>query len=55
MDAEPNRRRAVRGRTPAAEVSRRDAETGELLEILGLADQLNKPIPPAAEEQEAEA
>ncbi len=45
----------VRGRDPAAELSRRDAETGELLELLGLAEQLNKPIPPPVEEREAGA
>jgi hypothetical protein len=45
----------VRGHSPAPEISRRDTETGELLAILGLADQLNKPIPPPAEEREAEA
>jgi putative transposase len=39
----------VRGRDHDAD--RRDAETGELLEILGLAEQLNKPIPPSAQEQ----
>jgi putative transposase len=45
----------VRDRGEALESARRDAETGELLEILGLADQLNKPIPSSGEEQEAEA
>jgi hypothetical protein len=35
------------------ESAQRDAETGELLEILGLAGQLNKPIPPPAGEQKA--
>jgi hypothetical protein len=33
------------------DAAKRDAETGELLEILGLADQLNKPIPPSSQEQ----
>jgi hypothetical protein len=33
--------------------ARRDAEKGELLEILGLAEQLNKPILPSAGELEA--
>jgi transposase InsO family protein len=31
--------------------AQQDAEKGELLKILGLADQLNKPIPPAGQEQ----
>ena len=33
--------------------AQRDAEKGELLEILGLAEQLNKPILPSAGELEA--
>jgi putative transposase len=33
------------------EASRRDAESNELLQMLGLAEQLNKPIPPSAAEQ----
>jgi hypothetical protein len=33
------------------ESAQRDAEKGELLEILGLADQLNKPIPPVGEQE----
>ncbi len=33
------------------EASRRDTESTELLELLGLADRLNKPIPPSAEER----
>jgi putative transposase len=33
------------------ESAQQDAEKGELLEILGLADQLNKPIPPSAREE----
>jgi hypothetical protein len=35
------------------ESARHDAESGELLEILGLAGQLNRPIPPSAQEREA--
>jgi putative transposase len=31
------------------EPEQRDAETGELLDLLGLGDRLNKPIPPAGE------
>ena len=43
----------VRDRAHDRESARRDAEKGELLEILGLAERLNKPIPPPAEEREA--
>ena len=32
------------------ESAQQDAEKGELLEILGLAGQLNKPIPPSTQE-----
>ncbi len=43
---------AVTGdRTAEREASRRDAESTELLELLGLADRLNKPIPPSTGEQ----
>ena len=43
----------VRDRAHDREPARRDAEKGELLELLGLAERLNKPIPPPAEEREA--
>jgi putative transposase len=43
----------VRDRAHDQESMRRDAESGELLEILGLAGQLNKPIPPSAQERQA--
>jgi hypothetical protein len=39
----------VRGRD--AKAARRDAQTGELLRVLGLAERLNKPIPPAQERE----
>jgi len=43
----------VADRAGQLDSARRDAEKGELLEILGLGEQLNKPIPPSAGEQEA--
>jgi hypothetical protein len=43
----------VRDRADDRELAQQDAEKGELLEILGLAEQLNKPIPPSAEERDA--
>ena len=55
--ADRNRRRA--GQSPATvgrrvrnpQPAHRDAQTGKLLEMLGLADHLNKPIPPTLEQE----
>ena len=41
----------VRDRADDREAAQQDTDKGELLKILGLADQLNKPIPPSAQEQ----
>jgi len=41
----------VRDRAHDREAVQQDADKGELLKILGLADQLNQPIPPSAQEQ----
>jgi putative transposase len=43
----------VRDRAHDRESAQQDAEKGELLEILGLADQLNKPIPPSSAQEDA--
>lgn len=40
----------VGDRAPERDVTRHDRETGELLDLLGLADQLNRPIPAAGSE-----
>jgi putative transposase len=43
----------VRDRAHDRESAQQDAEKGDLLEILGLADQLNKPIPPSSAQEDA--